>query len=872
MNGPALRRSAATAPPAAPPLVHRADWAPPDWLVPAVELCISLDPERSIVRARLEVVRNGTHGRPLRLDGAGLETLSVMLDGKAVAPDIRADDGHANDGQTLVLELPGDRATVETVVAVAPARNRLLYGLHLCGDLLLSQCEAEGFRRISWFPDRPDVLARFRVRLEADRKRFPVLLSNGNPGAAGPLPGGRHFAEWNDPHPKPCYLFAAVAGQLAAIEERFRTRSGREVRLLLWATPADEARGAHALSSLARAMAFDEAAFGREHDLDCHQLVAARDFAFGAMENKGLNIFNARYLLADPETATDEELETVSGVVAHEYFHNWSGNRVTCRDWFQLALKEGLTVWRDQCFTAAEGSAAVARIRQVEALEALQFPEDDGPLAHAVRPESYARIQNFYTATVYNKGAEIIRMIARVLGQERFRHGLDLYFRRHDGAAVTVEDFLACMAEAGLDAARFQRWYAEPGAPMVRARLARDPLRGEAVLRLSQRNQRPGASGRPLPIPLDIAILGPDGTLLFGPVLHLMTEADESLRLPGLPTGAVASINRGLSAPVRVVPAAGPDALLVLARHETDGVARHAAIEEMARAAVLGRMGGCGAIEEARLMDALGSVLDDWEADPGLAAELLSLPPARVLADRLPACDPAGIDAARTAIEVRMGAAFAARWWSLWEGLWPDPGATDAAARGGRRLRNVALLHLVLSGAPGADAAALRQAETGGTMTCRRGGIVALLAAGAPEAEDALAGFAARFQHVPDAMDKWFSMQAGAHRTDTVERVRLLTAHPAYDRRQHNRVQALFRTFGQNEAALFRADGMGIRLLANEVVRVDALRPTLAAGLVRPLIQWRTLTPSLRRMVDAALVGLLGRASRELADVVEAGL
>ncbi|MFN3591595.1 MAG: aminopeptidase N [Thermaurantiacus sp.] len=840
--------------------------------MPDVRLEIALDPERTLVRARLEVARNGSHDRPLLLDSAALETRAIRVNGRPVVPEIRPGDAHIEGGQTLALEIGGARAVVETEVAVSPARNRQLYGLHMCGDLLLSQCEAEGFRRITWFPDRPDVMARFHVRLEADRARFPVLLSNGNPGACGDLAGGRHFAEWRDPHPKASYLFAIVAGPLGALEDRFRTRSGREVRLVLWAAPGDVARGRHALGALARAMAFDETAFGREHDLDCHQLVAARDFAFGAMENKGLNIFNARYLLADPETATDEELETVSGVVAHEYFHNWTGNRVTCRDWFQLALKEGLTVWRDQCFTAAEGSAAVARIRQVEALEAMQFPEDDGPLAHAVRPESYARVQNFYTATVYNKGAEIVRMIARVLGPERFREGLDLYFRRHDGSAVTVEDFLACMAEVGLDAARFQRWYAEPGAPTVRARLARDPAHGEAVLRLAQENQRPGASGQPLPIPLDIAVFGPDGTPVFGPVLHLMTALEESLLLPGLPAGAVASLNRGLSAPVRVVPAPGPDGLLVLARSETDAVARHGAIEELARAAVLGRLGGCGAIEEARLIEAVGAVLDGWEADPGLAAELLTLPPARVLADRLPDCDPAAIDAARTALAAGAGAAFQARWWSLWQGLQPDPAATDAAARGARRLRNVALLHLLLAGAPGAAEAALRQADAACTMSCRRGAIVALLAAGAGEAEQALGSFAARFAGVPEAMDKWFAMQAGTHRAETVERVRSLAAHPDYDRGQPNRVQALFRTFGQNEAALFRRDGMGIRLLAGEVARVDALRPALAAGLVRPLIQWRTLAPPLKYAVDSALLGLLGRASRELADVVEAGL
>ena len=445
-----------------PRTVRRADYRPPDWLVPEVRLDFDLAPERTLVRARLTVTRNGAHDRPLVLDAQDVELLEVTVDG--VPHSARLAD------ERLTLALPGDAAVVESLVAVSPAANTRLMGLYASGGNLCTQCEAEGFRRITPFPDRPDVLSRYTVRLTAERARFPVLLANGNCVATGD-DDDRHWAEWHDPWPKPCYLFAAVAGPLSAFRDSFTTASGRVVDLAIWVAEADLPRCAHAMAALKSAMAWDEARYGREYDLDVFNIVAVGDFNFGAMENKGLNVFNSKYILADAETATDADFDAVAAVVAHEYFHNWTGNRVTCRDWFQLSLKEGLTVFRDQQFSADQGSRAVRRIDDVRALRAAQFPEDAGPLAHPIRPDDYIEIGNFYTATVYNKGAEVIGMLHAMLGEAGFRRGTDLYFDRHDGQAVTCDDFIAAMADAtDRDLSVFARWYAQSGTPPRRCR------------------------------------------------------------------------------------------------------------------------------------------------------------------------------------------------------------------------------------------------------------------------------------------------------------------------------------------------------------------------------------------------------------------
>jgi aminopeptidase N len=532
-----------------PTAIRREDYRPPDWLVPAISLDFDLDPARTIVRARLEVTRNGSHDRALVLDGAGQRPIAVRVDGTDAAGWTQPDGG-------LALPLTGDAHVIETEVELSPETNTQLMGLYASGGLLCTQCEAEGFRRITFFPDRPDVLATYTVRMTADRDKFPVLLANGNRTGAGLADDGKHWAEWHDPFPKPCYLFALVAGDLQANVDGFTTMSGRQVELAIWVKAADLPRTEHAMSALKSAMAWDERTYGREYDLDLFNIVAVADFNFGAMENKSLNIFNSRYILADPDTATDADYDAIAAVVAHEYFHNWSGNRVTCRDWFQLSLKEGFTVYRDQSFSADQGSPAVKRIEDVRALRASQFPEDAGPLAHPVRPESYLEISNFYTATIYNKGAEVIRMMATILGPQSFRAGTDHYFTRHDGEAATCEDFVRAMEfGAAVDLSQFRLWYSQAGTPRVGAQLTAEPGTGRATLRLAQSiPPTPGQPDKqPMVIPLRLRLFASGtGKPLGEEQLTLLDTPEKTIVFEGVGQRPVLSINRGFSAPVIV--------------------------------------------------------------------------------------------------------------------------------------------------------------------------------------------------------------------------------------------------------------------------------------------------------------------------------
>src|SRR4051812_4237672 len=528
--------------------IRREDYRPPDWLVPEIHLDFDLGLEVTRVRATLSVERNGAHDRPLRLDGDELQLVSVSVDGQPAE--------HRMDGPALVIELDGDRATVETEVEIAPAANTKLMGLYASNGMLCTQCEAEGFRRITFFPDRPDVLSKYRVRMEGDAGTFPVLLSNGNRIAQAEAANGRHWAEWEDPFPKPCYLFALVAGDLKANRDSFTTMSGRKVDLAIWVREADLPKTQHAMESLKLSMAWDEKVYGREYDLDLFNIVAVSDFNMGAMENKSLNIFNSAYVLADQETATDADFDNIARVVAHEYFHNWSGDRVTCRDWFQLSLKEGFTVFRDQGFSADVGSAAVKRIEDVRVLRAAQFPEDQGPLAHPVRPDSFIEISNFYTATVYNKGAEVIRMLATVLGPEKFRAGTDLYFERHDGEAATCDDFVQALEDgSGVDLTRFKIWYSQAGTPKVRARVDHDATSKRATLHLEQHEDpTPGQPFKePMPIPLRTALIGEDsGAEIVPERLIVLDEPRDSFVFENVGETPLLSINRNFSSPVMI--------------------------------------------------------------------------------------------------------------------------------------------------------------------------------------------------------------------------------------------------------------------------------------------------------------------------------
>src|SRR4051812_33372043 len=633
--------------------IRREDYRPPDWLVPEISLDFDLGTETTRVRATLSVERNGDHDRPLRLDGDELELVSVQVDGLPAE--------YRMDGPALVLELGGERATIETEVVIHPAANTKLMGLYASNGMLCTQCEAEGFRRITFFPDRPDVLSKYRVRMKGDAAAFPVLLSNGNRVAHGEAADGRHWAEWEDPFPKPCYLFALVAGDLKANRDSFTTMSGRKVDLFIWVREADLPKTSHAMESLRLAMAWDEKVYGREYDLDQFNIVAVSDFNMGAMENKSLNIFNSAYVLADQETATDADFDNIARVVAHEYFHNWSGDRVTCRDWFQLSLKEGFTVFRDQSFSADVGSAPVKRIEDVRVLRAVQFPEDQGPLAHPVRPDSFIEISNFYTATVYNKGAELIRMMATVLGPEKFRAGTDLYFEQHDGEAATCDDFVKALEDAsGVDLTPFKIWYSQAGTPKLQARLEHDPSARRATLHLEQ-HEDPTPSQpvkQPMAIPLKTALIGEESGAEIAPErLILLDKPRDSFIFDNVSETPLLSINRNFSSPVMISAERRADELERLAQSDTDPFARYEAMQELMMAALTAGAHG-EAIDAEPVIRAIGATLKSNALDPAFKAEAILIPSDTLVAERMDVVDPDAIHASRDALRSAIGSAL----------------------------------------------------------------------------------------------------------------------------------------------------------------------------------------------------------------------
>ena len=818
---------------ALPPVTRREDYHPPEWLVPTVALDFDLDPARTRVKARLEVSRGGAHDAPLRLNGAGQVPLAVLVDGVAVN-DWRL------EGEDLIVPLAGGHHIVETEVEIAPESNTQLMGLYASGGNLCTQCEAEGFRRITYFPDRPDVLARYRVRMTADKARFPVLLANGDPVASGDLPDGRHWAEWHDPFPKPTYLFALVAGDLAVNRGSFITQSGREVALGIWVRRADLPRTDHALDALKAAMAWDERVYGREYDLDVFNIVAVDDFNFGAMENKGLNIFNSRYILADPDTATDYDYDAIAAVVAHEYFHNWSGNRVTCRDWFQLSLKEGFTVYRDQSFSADQGSAAVKRIEDVRGLRASQFPEDSGPLAHPVRPESYLEISNFYTATIYNKGAELIRMMATILGPAKFRAATDLYFSRFDGTAATCEDFVACMEEAGgVDLSRFRLWYSQAGTPRVSASISDNG--GRATLRLAQHvPPSPGQPDKqPMVLPLKVKLFGAEtGRALTPERLVQFDTLSESITFEGLAERPVLSINRGFSAPVIIESDRAAADLAFLSAHDDDPFARYEAMQQLmldtlVAATVEGRA------DHRAVVDAVANALGDAALDRAFVAEAVLLPSESFIGDQLVTVDPDAIFAAREALRRDLGRALAAQWRAAYDEGDGHAYAYSPAAKGLRRLRNVALGYIAASDAADTAELAFRQFERADNMTDRQAALTTLVNGDWDEREAALDIFYNRYADNPLVLDKWFQTQALSTRADTPAAVAALATHPDFTLANPNRARSLVGAFGANQRAFNAIDGRGYRFLADQLIALDRINPQTAAKLLPPLGRWR---------------------------------
>jgi len=836
----------------APQVIHRADYRPPEWLVPEIALDFALSLNATTVQATLKVRKNpaGSGTSLLRLNGDAIEPKAVTVDGHP------HNDWHM-DGADLVIELPGDAHDVGIGTLIDPSANTQLSGLYASNGLLCTQCEAEGFRRITFFPDRPDVLSVYSVRMSGDKALFPVLLSNGNPTASGEGPDGAHWAEWHDPWPKPSYLFALVAGELVANRDEFTTKSGRKVNLAIYVRPGDESRTTHAMRSLIASMKWDEDIYGREYDLDDFNIVAVSDFNAGAMENKGLNVFNTRYILADPETATDGDYDAIEGVVAHEYFHNWSGNRVTCRDWFQLSLKEGFTVLRDQQFSADRGSAPVKRIEDVRILRAAQFPEDSGPLAHPIRPDSYQEISNFYTATVYNKGAEVIRMMTVMAGMERFLKGTTLYFDRHDGEAATCEDFVKAIEDgAGLDLKQFRRWYEQAGTPKVRVAIGFES--GRVGLTLQQTClPTPGqANKQPFVIPLRLALFDRATGKHHGEELIVLTEAEQTFTFDGFDALPVLSINRGFSAPVEIDAPVTTDDLVFLARHDDDPFARYEAMQQLIVRHLVGAVAGTLENREqsqGSIGAAMGAILDDAALDDLMRGELLILPGESYLAEQLHRADPTRIFAEREGLKRLLGQTLKDKWLALHDRVSAVPYSLEAEARGARKCKTQALVYLGAADSAEAARRAKAQYDAATNMTDRQGALMVLCSLDCPEREAALADFHARFAGNMLVIDKWFSLQAGSLNPKVTEQVKALAQHPDFTMTNPNRVRALWMAFAANAQAFHREGGEGYRLIADLILKLDPINGNVAARFVPYLGRWKKVEKGRAALMRAEL-------------------
>ena len=848
-----------------PQPIRLADYRPPAFLIDEVRLDLSLEPNQTRVKATLKVRRNGAGDAPLVLDGVGLKLISLAIDGAALA----ASRYEVGPEHLTISDVP-DAFVLDTEVEIDPEGNKALEGLYMSAGRFCSQCEAEGFRKITYWPDRPDVLSRFTVRVDADKARYPRLLSNGNLMQSGDLDGGRHYAVWNDPFPKPCYLFALVAGELDMLEDAFVTMTGRKVDLRIYVDPGQAPRALYAMDALKRSMRWDEEVFGREYDLDLFMIVAVRDFNFGAMENKGLNIFNSSLLLADSDTATDSNYERIESVIAHEYFHNWTGDRITCRDWFQLCLKEGLTVFRDQSFSGDQRGETVQRIKDVKALRARQFAEDAGPLAHPVRPSSYLKIDNFYTATVYEKGAEVIRMLKTLLGAIDFRRGMDLYFDRLDGTAATVEEFIACFAEAsGRDLGDFFRWYEQAGTPTLHIASRYDEAAQALHLSLGQETApTPGQPDKsPAPIPVRIGLLDEDGKRLDfrapgadapgQEATIIFSEARQEIRLDGVARRPVLSALRGFSAPVKLRSDAPGEDRYVLLASDPDLFNRWEAGQSLAEELILARARGqADEAGETRYVAALGRAIADQSAEPAFTALLLEAPEEPDLALAMsPGADPQAIHEAREVLRRRLARALKPDLERLHDTL-PAAGAfsPDAASAGRRALANAALRLLSADPTPDTTARARRHFRQAGNMTDSMAGLEALMILGGEPFEAALVEFYDRWKGEPLVVDKWFAIQARSPGPDAVGRVLGLTAHPAFDAKTPNRLRALVSNFSQfNPASFHDPSGAGYRFLADQILAVDRFNPMVAAWLIEPLGGFRRYKPELAALMRAEL-------------------
>lgn len=874
-----------------PQTIFRKDYTPPSYLVDTVELGFDLDPARTVVASRLTLRRNpAATTRGIELHGEDIELVALRVNGKLLG---KRDYTLANN--LLTIRSAPDDVVLEIETLCAPDKNTTLSGLYVSNGNFFTQCEAEGFRRITFFPDRPDVMAKFTVMLRADKARYPVLLSNGNLLEEGDLDDGRHYALWEDPFKKPSYLFALVAAELVCQEETFRLADGRDALLQVWVEDGNLDKTDYAMQSLKHSIRWDEEKYGLELDLDRFMIVATSDFNMGAMENKGLNIFNTKFVLANPRVATDIDFQGIEAVVAHEYFHNWTGNRVTCRDWFQLSLKEGLTVFRDQEFTADMiGTAtgrAVTRIDQVRTLRQAQFPEDAGPMAHPVRPDSFVEINNFYTVTVYEKGAEVVRMYQTLFGVDGFRKGMDLYFARHDEQAVECDDFRRAMADANdRELGQFERWYSQAGTPVLRFAGRWDESAQTYTLTLSQScPATPGQSEKlPFHIPVAVGLLdaaGADMALVVDGVQRgttavlELTEAEQTFVFTGVTGQPVASVLRDFSAPV-ILQGGYTDAdLLHLFSHDSDPVNRWEAGQRLAMERLLKLTGEAGAKDDAAaslnldeiFIEALRKILVDEALDPAFREQCLTLPSESMVAEQLDCVDPLAVHIARQFVRADLGARLRSELMAQYAAnATPGPYSPDAASAGKRALKNLALAYLNAAPDDASVALAQRQFDEADNMTDRAAALGALVAARVPQAADALAVFYDEFQNEALVVDKWFAMQASSPTTDLAA-VRALMTHPAFTLRNPNRARSLVAMFCVNNPVQFHApDGSGYAFWAEQVIALDALNPQVASRLARAMDRWRRYAPSLQWQMREALQKVAGQVklSNDVREIV----
>ena len=854
------------------PIIHLGDYQAPGWLIDHVALDFRLEPEKTRVISRLDMRPNAqaqTPGGPIVLDGIGLELISISITGRELG-----EGEYILTGEKLIIENPPqENLTVEIENTCQPEANTALSGLYRSGGNYCTQCEAEGFRRITYFIDRPDILSRYRVRIEAERASNPVLLSNGNKVLEGEIEGtDRHFAIWEDPFPKPCYLFALVAGKLACVKDSFTSRSGRNIALEIHVEPGKEERCGWAMNCLKRAMKWDEEAFGREYDLDIFMIVAVPDFNMGAMENKGLNVFNDKYILALPQTATDYDYANIEAIIAHEYFHNWSGNRVTCRDWFQLCLKEGLTVFRDQEFSSDQRSRPVKRIDDVKRLRSQQFPEDAGPLAHPVRPSSYMEINNFYTATVYEKGAEVIRMLQTLIGKEAFRKGMDLYFARHDGKAATVEDFIAAMHDAsGRDLEQFFRWYEQAGTPHVSAEGDYDADARTYTLKLTQstpatpEQEHKEAFHIPLRIGLvdsagnDMALKDRDAAPVMDGLIELRKAAD-TFCFGDVHEEPVLSLNRNFSAPVRLSAHQSFAGKLRLAASDSDLFNRWEAAQKLGSAVIMGAMDEIsGKTPDTRrceqLGEALAGILVDEALEPAYVARMLTLPSEGDIAGTIASnVDPQLIHDAREKVRARLGRQLHAQLLKTWQAGAPGDDETSSQSAGKRDLRHAALMLLSASDATAGAAMAKELFENASGMTSEISALEVLSRLDVPEREEVLEAFYNRHSSDHLLVDKWFSLHAQVPFPETLGRIRSLMQHEAFSLNRPNTVRALIGAFAMANPVCFHApDGSGYELVGSVVLELDKINPQVAARMASAFRSWKMLEPDRSSLARATL-------------------